>query len=68
MSGTQHAVMWMGILLIVLRLFTTTQWPNLKAVFQEGAGQGQAPIKNEQVPGAPKGKTLPNGTLPPVAN
>jgi hypothetical protein len=33
MNGQQHAVMWMGILLIILRLFTTIQWDELKAVF-----------------------------------
>lgn len=34
MTGKQSAVMWLGLLLIVLRLFTTTQWPNLKLGFQ----------------------------------
>jgi hypothetical protein len=36
MTGKQHAVMWMGLLLIVLRLFTTSQWASLKALFQSG--------------------------------
>jgi hypothetical protein len=44
MNGQQHAVMWMGILLIILRLFTTIQWDQLKAVFgwqdaQTGSGK-----------------------------
>lgn len=39
MTGQQHAVMWMGLLLIVLRLFTTNQWATLKATFQSGEGK-----------------------------
>lgn len=29
MSGKQSAVLWLGLLLIVVRLFTTNQWSNL---------------------------------------
>lgn len=46
MTGKQSAVMWLGILLIVVRLFTTSQWPNLKTGFQTvtpgGGGEVQA--------------------------
>jgi len=36
MTGKQSAVMWLGLLLIVTRLFTTKQWSDLWAAFGTG--------------------------------
>lgn len=40
MSGKATAVMWMGILLIVTRLFTTGQIHDLTGIFQSGTVSG----------------------------
>jgi hypothetical protein len=37
-TGQQSAVLWMGFLLIIVRLFTTSQWPELKQIFGLGPG------------------------------
>lgn len=56
MNGKQHAVMWLGLLLIVLRLFTSVQWTELKAVFQTGQSStgstgNQTGLQNPLTPG-----------------
>ena len=38
--------MWLGLLLIVLRLFTTSQWDTLKASFQAVTSEGLTPVTN----------------------
>lgn len=39
MTGKQEAVMWAGLLLIAVRLFTTSQWKDLWAVILKGANK-----------------------------
>ncbi len=38
MTGKQQAVMWMGLTLIVLRLFTTSQWKDIWGTILKGGG------------------------------
>lgn len=38
MTGKQQAVMWMGLILIVLRLFTTNQWSDIWKTVLKGGG------------------------------
>jgi hypothetical protein len=33
MNGKQHAVLWLGLTLILVRIFTSDQWHNLYALF-----------------------------------
>jgi len=33
MNGKQHAVLWLGLTLILIRIFTSDQWHNLYALF-----------------------------------
>ena len=57
MNGKQHAVMWLGLLLITLRMFTSVQWTELKAVFQSGSSSSSgnsnpgSAIQNPLTPG-----------------
>lgn len=49
MSGKQHAVMWLGIVLIIVRLFTTNQWSILWSTFTTNpnpGGPGNTPSNN----------------------
>jgi hypothetical protein len=56
MTGKQSAVMWLGLLLIVLRLFTTGQWSALWDVVNNGeSGTGGPPALGNI--GAAIGKT-----------
>jgi hypothetical protein len=59
MTGQQHAVMWMGLLLIVLRMFTTTQWESLKAVLGAGAASPTGSSGNS----TPGSSSLPDSIL-----
>lgn len=52
MSGTQAGVMWMGLLLIVFRLFTTQQWADLKMILGAGASTTSTSTKKSTNPGA----------------
>lgn len=56
MTGQQHAVMWMGLLLIVLRMFTTVQWTEIKSVM----GMGAAPATTSPSSSNPVGGILGN--------
>ena len=38
MTGKQSAVMWMGLTLIALRLFTTNQWKEIWGTILKGGG------------------------------
>lgn len=38
MNGKQQAVMWMGLTLIALRLFTTSQWKDIWNTILKGGG------------------------------
>lgn len=38
MTGQQQAVMWLGIALILMRLFTTKQWSEIWGVVGNGTG------------------------------
>jgi len=38
MNGKQQAVMWMGLTLIILRLFTTSQWKDIWGTILKGSG------------------------------
>lgn len=40
MTGKQEAVMWLGLTLIVVRLFTTSQWHDIWATILKGASKG----------------------------
>lgn len=40
MTGKQEAVMWLGLTLIVVRLFTTSQWSDIWATLLKGATKG----------------------------
>jgi hypothetical protein len=54
MTRQQNGVMWAGLLLIVLRLFTTVQWDTLKAAFQTvtpGTSTAQSAGSNIGLPG-----------------
>jgi hypothetical protein len=53
MTGKQHAVMWLGLLLIVFRLFTSSQWMALKSIFQMGPGWQNQATKPGGILGSP---------------
>src|SRR5271163_196372 len=38
MTGKQNAVMWLGLILVVTRLFTTKQWSQLWGTFGTSSG------------------------------
>lgn len=38
MTKQQQAVMWMGLILIILRLFTTDQWKQIWGTILKGGG------------------------------
>lgn len=40
MNGKQHAVLWLGFLLIAVRFFTTGQWTFLKQTTETGGSPG----------------------------
>ena len=40
MTGKQHAVLWLGLLLIMARLFTTHQWHEIWGVIGNGTNLG----------------------------
>lgn len=67
MTGKQHAVMWLGFLLIVTRLFASDQWSELWGVVSKrpatgtGSDQGNA---NPTVPPADRGILGPHGSRP----
>lgn len=60
MTGKQQTVMWLGLLLIVVRLFTTNQWSALWGTVKTGGNPGGVLVGS-----AASGVTLP-GKLPIV--
>ena len=59
MTGKQKAVLWLGILLIITRLFTTGQWSAIwTALSNPGGGSGGQYI------GSSKGVLGPGGARP----
>lgn len=66
MTKKQQAVMWMGLLLIILRLFTTSQWKSIwNTILQGSPAQDKRP--GLKIPGLPKIDPLnpiPGGGLP----
>lgn len=60
MNGKQTTVMWLGLLLIAMRLFTTGQWGNLWSVFGSGT-KSAAPNTGSSNPasGAPNAPGSP---------
>ena len=73
MTGKQQAVMWMGLTLIILRLFTTNQWKDIWKTILKGSGGGSSssggggfdplnPIPGGGIPGLIFGINQPTGT------
>jgi hypothetical protein len=68
-NGKQHAVLWMGILLIVVRMFTTNQWHEIWSAVSQGSilpgfGVGGSnifsnPFSGLTNPANPNGFTVP---------
>lgn len=73
MSGKQHAVMWLGLTLILTRLFTTNQWSNIWGLLSSGGGGGKSGTGGGwSIPGGgtslipglpPAGPTLPGTNI-----
>jgi hypothetical protein len=68
MTGKQHAVMWMGLLLILMRMFTTTQWGDIKNALgvggnfsSGGGGSSDSPLAGKNVANAAKDVVDPQG-------
>jgi hypothetical protein len=59
MTGKQNAVMWLGLLLIAVRMFTTGQWSQLWGAIGKGSSGSAA----ETLPSDIGGPALP--TLAP---
>lgn len=61
MNGKQTTVMWLGLLLIAARLFTTGQWGDLWSVFGSGSAKTAAPSTGSSNPasGAPNAPGSP---------
>lgn len=68
MTGKQEAVMWAGLLLIAVRLFTTSQWKDLWAVILKGAEKGGStdivPPPGPLLPEIPEIPLISNPTTP----
>lgn len=64
MTGKQNAVMWLGLLLIAVRLFTTDQWSSLWSAVDTGSSSSSSGSSDGGVIGLgnPAGTT----TLPPA--
>jgi hypothetical protein len=60
MTGKQTAVMWLGLLLVAVRLFTTDQWDALWGTVKTGSKPGGVLVGSTA-----SGVTLP-GALPVV--
>lgn len=58
MNSKQQAVMWMGLTLIVLRLFTTNQWKSIWNTVLKGQGNSSSSSSGGG------GLTIPNPLLP----
>ena len=61
MNGKQQAVMWMGLTLVLLRLFTTNQWKDIWATILKGGGSTNKGLK---IPGLPPIPTDPRNPIP----
>lgn len=62
MTGKQNAVMWLGLLLVALRLFTTDQWSSLWSTVKTGSSSSSSSSDGGVIGlGNPDGTT----TLPP---
>ena len=46
MNGKQNAVIWLGLGLILARLFTTSQWAALWGTVKNGNSNGSAAVKS----------------------
>jgi hypothetical protein len=75
MTGKQTAVMWLGLLLIAVRLFTTDQWESLWGTVKTGGNPGGVSVNSgssnpasgaPSAPGAPSQAPLlsPTGNRP----
>ena len=60
MTGKQQAVMWLGLTLILTRLFTTNQWKDIWATILKG-NSGSSGVK---IPGT----NIPLLGLPLISN
>lgn len=72
MSGAQNAVLWMGILLIVVRLLTTGQWGDVWGTLKSGtpaASTGTGSTSPSAAPSgsAPQVQRNANGTVKQMA-
>lgn len=59
MNGHQQAVLWMGLILIILKLFTTGQWSGLWATIGNGSPAVTSPAVGTKP--AAKKKAAPTG-------
>lgn len=69
MTGKQTTVMWMGLILIMLRLFTTNQWHDIWAVILQGQtskGGSNIPLLPPPFRRIPGGGTAPEEPIPTV--
>lgn len=67
-SKEQHAVLWLGFGLIIVKLLTTGQWSSLWGSLKTGGGAGTSPAAPAS--GSPSGggslPSLPGSSLLPV--
>ena len=62
MTGKQNAVMWLGLILVVTRLFTTKQWSQLWGTFGTSSASSGTSASSAIGLGNPSGIT----SLPPL--
>ena len=70
MSGAQNAVLWLGILLIVVRLLTTGQWGDVWGTLKSGtpaASTGTSSSSAAPSGSAPQVQRNANGTVKQMA-
>lgn len=60
MTGQQQLVMWLGIALILTRLFTTGQWSKIWDTVSPAPPAGSSSTKGG-IGGCPKGKIMVDG-------
>lgn len=75
MTGKQTTVLWMGLILIILRLFTTGQWHDIWSVILQGQKSGGGsnipllPPPFRRIPGGggvPEEPTVPELPAAPI--
>jgi hypothetical protein len=69
MTGKQHAVMWLGLLLVVVQFFTTNQfhliWSDIISGPTPGKILGKVPPKGSTGSGPDLGNAYGTGTVVP---